>query len=279
MLVILIVTLCFALLWFLYWQNNTVETTRYEVLGAPAAFDGFVIAQVSDLHNDEFGERNEYLLEKLRALEPDLVAITGDMIDSRSTDIDVSLDFARAALEIAPVYYVPGNHENRLAVYAEFRKSLRDMGVVVLEDEAAAIERGGDAINIIGLNDPNIRARKRQPSYAAEEYKSVMRALSERHKGGFNIMLAHRPEYFEDYAENDFALVLSGHAHGGQFRIPGRGGLYAPSQGVLPRYTEGAHTKNGTTLIISRGLGSSVFPTRLFNRPELIGVTLKRGER
>lgn len=248
-----------ALALWLLWGNRAVTVSAYSVAlrGLPADFDGFRVAQVSDLHNAEFGENNARLLEKLRAAVPDLIVLTGDLVDSIHTDLDVAVSFARAAVEIAPTYYVTGNHEARLADYPVLRESLLAAGVTVLENHAVTLTRGSDQVTLYGLQDPAFG-----PSPALPETKE------------FLILLAHRPEYFEGYAAQGADLVFSGHAHGGQVRLPFLGGLVAPGQGFFPKYDAGIYEEFGAVMVVSRGLGNSIIPLRVNDPPELVIVTL-----
>ena len=262
-----------ALLIWLLWANSSPAATQVAVASGalPEAFEGFKIAHVSDLHNAVFGRENEKLLSLIRAAEPDIIAITGDLIDSRHTDIDSALAFVEAAAEIAPVYYVTGNHESRLD-FDEIEPRLIAAGARVLRNEAEDIGRGGERIRLAGIDDPSfIRTGGTAEERAAAELEQLGDG-----GGTFTVLLAHRPELVEVYAEYGAGLVLSGHAHGGQVRLPLLGGLYAPGQGLLPEYDSGLYSLGETQMVVSRGLGNSVAPLRVNNRPELVIVTLSR---
>lgn len=262
-----------ALLIWLLWANSSPAATQVAVASGalPVAFEGFKIAHVSDLHNAVFGRKNEKLLSLIRAAEPDIIAITGDLIDSRHTDIDSALAFVEAAAEIAPVYYVTGNHESRLDFDA-IEPRLIAAGARVLRNEAEYIEHGGERIRLAGIDDPSfIRTGGTSEERAAAELEQLGDG-----GGTFTVLLAHRPELVEVYAEYGAGLVLSGHAHGGQVRLPLLGGLYAPGQGLLPEYDSGLYSLGETQMFVSRGLGNSVAPLRVNNRPELVIVTLSR---
>ena len=262
-----------ALLIWLLWANSSPAATQVTVASGamPEAFEGFKIAHVSDLHNAVFGRKNEKLLSLIRAAEPDIIAITGDLIDSRHTDIDSALAFVEAAAEIAPVYYVTGNHESRLDFDA-IEPRLIAAGARVLRNEAEDIGRGGERIRLAGIDDPSfIRTGGTAEERAAAELEQLGDG-----GGTFTVLLAHRPELVEVYAGYGAGLVLSGHAHGGQVRLPLLGGLYAPGQGLLPEYDSGLYSLGETQMVVSRGLGNSVAPLRVNNRPELVIVTLSR---
>lgn len=270
---IIAAVLVLALLIWLLWANSSPAATQVTVASGalPEAFEGFKIAHVSDLHNAVFGRKNEKLLSLIRAAKPDIIAITGDLIDSRHTDIDSALAFVEAAAEIAPVYYVTGNHESRLD-FDEIEPRLIAAGARVLRNEAEDIGRGGERIRLAGIDDPSfIRTGGTAEERAAAELEQLGDG-----GGTFTVLLAHRPELVEVYAEYGAGLVLSGHAHGGQVRLPFLGGLYAPGQGLLPEYDSGLYSLGETQMVVSRGLGNSVAPLRVNNRPELVIVTLSR---
>lgn len=256
------------------WGNAALELNTYTISsrGLPDAFDGYRIAQVSDLHNAEFGDGNQRLLDMLREAEPDMIAITGDLIDSRKTNTAVALAFAEEAVRIAPCYYVSGNHEARVPEYRELKAGLEAAGVTVLDDARVEIEISGKSITIIGVNDPSFLA-----DYLTSDAAVMDRKLSElsSEDASFTILLSHRPELFDTYAAHDMDLVLTGHAHGGQFRLPLIGGLIAPNQGLFPKYDDGLHSEGNTNMIVSRGLGNSIIPFRFNNRPEVILIELK----
>lgn len=256
------------------WGNAALELNTYTISsrGLPDVFDGYRIAQVSDLHNAEFGDGNQRLLDMLREAEPDMIAITGDLIDSRKTNIAVALAFAEEAVRIAPCYYVSGNHEARVPEYRELKAGLEAAGVTVLDDARVEIEISGNSITIIGVNDPSFLA-----DYLTSDAAVMDRKLSElsSEDASFTILLSHRPELFDTYAAHDMDLVLTGHAHGGQFRLPLIGGLIAPNQGLFPKYDDGLYSEGNTNMIVSRGLGNSIIPFRFNNRPEVVLIELK----
>ena len=256
------------------WGNAALELNTYTISsrGLPDAFDGYRIAQVSDLHNAEFGDRNQRLLEMLREAEPDMIAITGDLIDSRKTNIAVALAFAEEAVKFAPCYYVSGNHEARVSEYQDLKTGLEAAGVTVLDDAQVKIEVSGESITVIGVNVPSFHA-----DYLTSDAAVMDRKLSElsSEDAGFAILLSHRPELFDTYVAHDMDLILTGHAHGGQFRLPLIGGLIAPNQGLFPKYDDGLYSEGNTNMIVSRGLGNSIIPFRFNNRPEVVLIELK----
>lgn len=257
------------------WGNTDLELNTYTIASSriPAAFNGYRIAHVSDLHNAEMGSGNEKLLAMLREASPDLIAITGDLIDSRNTNIEIALEFAEEAMRIAPCYYVTGNHEARIPEYDTLREGLVELGVIVLEDTSVEIEQSGETITLLGVDDPSFQA-----DYLFENDTAVMERRLQTmtwDKDTYTVLLSHRPELFDVYVENGIDLVFSGHAHGGQFRLPFIGGIAAPNQGLFPAYDSGLYTEGKTNVLVSRGIGNSIFPFRFNNRPEVILAELQ----
>ena len=264
-----------ALVIWIAWGNTALELNTYTVSSAklPQSFDGYRIAHVSDLHNAEMGKDNEKLLTILRDADPDMIAITGDLIDSRSTNVEIALNFIREAVKIAPCYYVTGNHEARVNEYDELKSGMEAAGVIVLEDARTEISLEGKTITLIGVNDPSY-----QTDYLFGDSETVMDTkLEELHTEDdvFTILLSHRPDLFDIYADHGMDLILSGHAHGGQFRLPFIGGLVAPNQGLFPEYDAGIYTEGNTKMLVSRGVGNSILPFRINNRPEVILIELQ----
>ena len=256
------------------WGNKALELNSYTISSdkLPEAFNGFLIAQVSDLHNAEMGKDNEKLISMLKDAAPDLIVITGDMIDSRNTKVDVALDFAEQAVKIAPCYYVTGNHEARVDEYSDLKDGLLELGVIVLEDARAEIELSDKIITLIGVDDPSF-----QTDYLFGDDETIMKSkLNEltSEDDGYTVLLSHRPELFDTYVESGVDLVFSGHAHGGQFRIPFVGGVVAPNQGVFPKYDAGIYSEGDTNMVVSRGVGNSIIPFRVNNLPEVILIEL-----
>lgn len=253
---------------FLYWQDNGLMLTRMTYKGdIPQAFEGYKILQVADLQNKVFGREQKPLLNKIRQSSPDMIVITGDLLDRHEnrTDVDSAMEFIDAITDIAPIYFVSGNHEHQSGEWDVLLERLVASGVTVLENGKSIIEKEGDTITVLGLADKSVN----------QYYDKMLHTLMAGQEDSFNILLSHRPELFETYVQENIDLAFTGHAHGGQIIIPFlRQGIFAPHQGFFPKYTEGMHEKDGTVMVISRGLGNSSFPFRIFNRPELIEVTL-----
>lgn len=248
--------LILGLIWLL-WGNLTVglTTITLEEDGLPHAFDGYRIAHVSDLHNTHLWQK---AIAQLRKAQPDIICITGDIVDSNHTDIDAALAFTAEAVMLAPCYYITGNHELLLdaAEYEKLTTTMKAQGVVVLDNASVIMEADGQQICVAGISwgSPYLGKLKEPDTYT--------------------VLLAHAPEDFESYASAGYDLVLSGHVHGGQFRVPFVGGLLAPGYGFLPEYDSGIYSNGNTDMIVSRGIGNSIIPVRFNNRPEVILVIL-----
>ena len=260
---------------FCTWQNNAITTTQIDYISPkiPEEFNGYRIVHISDLHNKQFGKNQERLLKRIRAVSPDIIVITGDLIDRRKYDLETAMLFINGAIKIAPLYYVSGNHEAWSGDYANISERLRSSGVQILDDTKATIIRGKGKIDILGLSDPDFLTYSYLEGTNTSKLREHLERLSD--DAVFQILLCHRPELFEIYARENIDLIFSGHAHGGQVRIPFVGAIVAPDQGFFPKYSSGAYTQNQSTMIVSRGLGNSIIPIRIFNRPEIVVVTLR----
>lgn len=263
--------------WLVLWalsDNTSIQVSKYTIQceNLPEAFSGFRIAQISDFHNTIFPNQNAQLLWLLRNNRPDIIVFTGDLIDSRKPDLDAALAFVTKATEIGECYYVRGNHEASTPLFRDLEKRLKDIGVVILTDDLFVLHRNGAEISLLGLDDPTLSSN--YIKLGSEEV--VHRAMQKLTNGvnTFNILLAHHPEWLDIYSEYPVDLVLSGHAHGGQIRFNHKG-LIAPNQGLFPKYDSGLYTKNNTKMVVSRGLGNSLFPYRINNQPELVIIELR----
>lgn len=257
---------------FLYNQNNDLAVTEISLTTSklPKSFHGSKIVHLSDLHNKCFGKDQRKIIDAIKEIEPEIIVFTGDLIDSRRYDEAPSLALLEALVQIAPTYVVNGNHEWRSGKFLSFERKIKDIGVRVLRNETVKIEKEDAQIYITGIDDPASEQRADQ----VVTTENIQKAMIEETEGSFNLLLAHRPELLSLYAAYPFDAVFSGHAHGGQIRLPFMGGVIAPNQGLWPTYTEGMHTMDNTTMIVSRGLGNSLFPFRIFNRPEIIVLTV-----
>ena len=260
------------------WQNSSIVVSEhdYESLKVPGSFDGFKIVQVSDLHNKMFGQGQSRILREIEGLEPDIIVVTGDLIDRRKFNLEAAMFIINGAMEIAPVYYVSGNHEAWSGKYDETISSLSEAGVFVIDGSSIEVSKGQDSIRITGSPNPDLFSGSLSENGKYVKLNKELNQLKQHE--GLNILLAHHPELFGIYSQNGFDLTFAGHAHGGQFRIPFLGGLFAPDQGLFPEYSSGRYVKGNSTMIVSRGLGNSIFPIRINNPPEIISVNLKSCE-
>lgn len=270
--------------WTGYENLFVLKTTEYEVraqLGAsqvPAAFDGLRIVQVSDLHAHHHGSKGERLIQAVSAAKPDIIVLTGDQIsmDSGRADINFSIEMTRRLAKIAPVYLITGNHEAGHRDVDQILAEFETAGAHLLRGETTMIERGGQRIELAGIDDPNMRWSDATYMGDAEVAKQNL-ADVDFARGEYTVLLAHRPDEFDVYAHSPAELVLAGHNHGGQVRVPGLGGLINPKRELFPPYTEGSFTTRGTEMIVSRGLGDSLLPIRVNNPYEIVVVTLRAG--
>ncbi|MBP5094239.1 MAG: metallophosphoesterase [Abditibacteriota bacterium] len=260
---------------FEIWENKSVGITEIEYKNPkiPAGFDGFRIVQLSDIHSYVISTDHTYFLGRVRQSQPDIIVITGDLHDTVKKDYFLTMNLVYGLVEIAPVYFVTGNHECWLGPWEPCMKYLREAGVTLCDDRCVRLTRGGGAIDMIGVYDPEyLRIALRD----AKGYYTHLRDTRNKAKTDFVILLSHRPELFERYVNQGVDLVFTGHAHGGQARIPRLRGFWAPDQGFFPRYTEGVYKKGKTSMVVSRGLGNNTsVKFRLFNRPEIVAVTLR----
>lgn len=240
---------------FCLFQNYHLTTSTYDVdLGLS---DDVKIVQVSDLHNQFFGINQSVLLKNIESCDPDIIVVTGDIVDSTHTSYSIAMDFIEGAVKIAPVYYVTGNHENRLHgdKLDKFYDDMRASGVIFLDD--TYVDMG--EYTLAGIADSSLESFDAYPAFTDE--KPV-------------VMLAHEPDYVSLYQSLGADLVLTGHVHGGQIIIPGKGGLLSPDFTFFPELYEGMHSYGSMTLIVSRGLGNSVAPVRINNFPELVVINV-----
>ena len=257
---------------FCYYQNNKIDLTEYEIKSERIDKD-IKIVHLSDFHSKPF----KAVLEKTREQEPDLICITGDYINDKERNKEKMLAYGRELVNIAPVCYITGNHERRLSHFNELMKELEDIGFNVLLNKLIDIKN----VTILGLDEnqadfSDYKARK-QGTFKYKDMRSYFEELEK--SDHFRLVLSHFPENFEgirevNYSQYDFDVQLSGHAHGGQWIMPFVGPLFSPGQGILPKYARGTFGDR-PKLIVSRGLGNSEFPLRLFNHPEIVIVHIK----
>ncbi len=253
--------------------DNRLEITHYTAVSKkiPKAFDGFKICLFSDLHNDTTAG----LSDAVRGEHPDIICIPGDMTNDKGS-FSPFISLLDRLVDIAPVYITSGNHDVWRSDYNELVSACKKMGAYFLEDENAYIEKDSSKIRVCGICDPVARS-------AAATEKNLFSSLEKiQPEDIYTILLFHRANLFDFLSNSGFDLILSGHMHGGQIRIPGIGGFVSPKTNVLsgsgllfPNYISGEFNKNNTKMIVTRGIGNPSFIPRLYNRPELCSITLK----
>lgn len=278
----IIIILLLGLLLVSIVDNNSISTNYYNISSKkiPRDFDNFKILQISDLHNKDFPEvfykgkdeanksiYNPKLIDLINAEDPDIIIVTGDLIDSRSPDEDIALDLLNNITNKYPVYYISGNHEERSGKSDYYKEIILKSGAKVLANETIDLYIEDSKISLTGVDD----------YISFTDYRQFKNTLRDLKRDNYNILLSHRSSLFETYVNAGYDLSFSGHAHGGQIRLPILGGLLSPDQGLFPQYDSGLHTRDNSSMIISRGLGNSIFPLRIYNRPELV-VTILRSE-
>ena len=273
-LAVLLVLAAVSVPWY-HWQcwGLQVTHTQMELPALPEGFDGLRIVQLSDLHGHEYGEGSGELLRLVAEQEPELIVVTGDLIDQKD-QLRMVPALARGLAGIAPTYYVTGNHEWALGTAAvkELKGVLDQCGAVPLSNRYEVLERGGSRLVLAGVDDPNGYADQTTPEELSAQ-------IGDAEPGLFTLLLAHRNDHFEQYAQAGYDLVMAGHGHGGIVRLPVVGGLLGTDRRFFPPWTSGSYTLGESAMFVSRGLGNNTTPFkgfRLFNRPELAVVTLTR---
>jgi len=232
---------------------------------------------VTDLHSCKWGEEQQKLVDAVIDQQPDAVLLGGDIFDDKVPDTNAEL-FLKGIASLYPCYYVTGNHEywSGQRDFAVKMEILERYHVTILNGESELLTVGGQSINICGVDDPDAYMVADNPSAVMSFAEQLKQVSGQTRDDLYTVLLSHRPERFADYVSNGFDLVLSGHAHGGQWRIPLLlNGLYSPNQGLFPQYAGGRYEQDGTIMVVSRGLAreSTIVP-RIFNRPELVVVNL-----
>ncbi len=266
-----------ALALWLNWQLWGVQVTETSVPvhGLPEGFDGLRVVHLSDLHGHEYGEDSARLLALVAERQPELIVVTGDLIDQEG-QLSMVPALAEGLAAIAPTYYVTGNHEWALGTgtVKTLKNLLSQCGVTVLSNQYVTLERGGGRLALAGVDDPNGYADQKTPEAL---YGEIQRDAP----GLCTVLLAHRNDRFDQYAAAGYDLVLSGHGHGGIIRLPFTDGLLGADRRLFPTWTSGVYTLGDSTLFVSRGLGNNTVPVpgfRLFDRPELAVLELRRAD-
>ena len=265
-LLVTLLVLAAAVGWF-WWQQNGLSSETISVTSAPDGFAGYRIAVISDLHGKEFGEDNEKLIDYVRDLEPDLIAVTGDLIHDQA-QMAMVRPVAKGLASIAPTYYVTGNHEWAAKVVPELEELLEACGINVLSNEYVMLTEGGDQIALLGAEDSNGYADQMTVGELADQVRQEQGDV-------YTILLSHRNNHYDQYQQARVDLTLAGHAHGGLIRLPTTDGLIGPKRELWPQYTAGLYDLSYGQMVVSRGLGNQFPCFRLFNRPDVPLVVLE----
>lgn len=259
-------------------SNFTVSSEKLS-----AIFDGFRIVQISDLHSKLFGKNSHRLLTAVAAQHPDLIVLTGDMVNRFDHDFSIFYSLAKELPKQAPTYYILGNHEEVFTAQTrqQLYEQLASFGVHVLDNDSVTISRGGESIHLYGLWSPlpfyrRINKPKTKENTWTTEHICQRLGLADRTK--WNLLLAHNPLFFDSYVEWGADLTLCGHVHGGVVRLPWVGGLLSPERKFFPAYDAGRYDRENCTMIVSRGLGNGNPLPRIWNSPQLPVITLHSGE-
>ena len=257
---------------FLLWGNCSLQTTETALVSPalPPAFDGLRIVELADLHGRVFGRGSRRLLAAVRRAEPDLICIDGDLFDEH-TDLAMLPPLLRGLCAIAPVYYVTGNHEWRVRGLRGIVAQMRACGVTVLQDDWRVLRRGEDALIVAGTDDPCGPAERKTPAELIADIRA------EAGEAAFLLLLAHRNDQLPQWSALGVQAVLAGHCHGGVVRLPFVGGLFGTDRRLFPAWDAGLYRQGETALYVSRGLGYTNVHFRLFNRPEVAVIVLRRG--
>ena len=257
---------------FLLWGNCSLQTTETALVSPalPPAFDGLRIVELADLHGRVFGQGSRRLLAAVRRAEPDLICIDGDLFDEH-TDLAMLPPLLRGLCAIAPVYYVTGNHEWRVPGLRGILAQMRACGVTVLQDDWRVLRRGEDALVLAGTDDPCGPAERKTPAELIADIRA------EAGEAAFLLLLAHRNDQLPQWSALGVQAVLAGHCHGGVVRLPFVGGLFGTDRRLFPAWDAGLYRQGETALYVSRGLGYTNVHFRLFNRPEVAVIVLRRG--
>lgn len=279
--------ICILILMYLYIQYNInkIEITKYIVKNKkiPKEFDGYNIVQISDLHSKLFGKDNQKLIQKIKLLSPDIVVVTGDLIDGENNNYNVALDFMEEISKLYKVYYIIGNHEQKALIkkykkeYKEYFNRLHQMNFVNLDNKKVEILKGNKSINLYGLTVPYscYKYLFDNKNTTNIEKDFLIEKLGYIDKKQFNILLSHNPSYFDEYEKWGADLILCGHVHGGIIRIPFIGGLLSPDRKFFPKYDLGEYINDNSTMIVSKGLGGSKILIRVNCKPEIVSIKLK----
>lgn len=260
----------------IYLDNKLIKVSKYEIKSKkiPKEFSGFKIMHLSDFHSYSFHKGNCGIVKKIDNEKPDIIVMTGDMVNKYDEDFDKFINLAQTLSEKYPIYYIVGNHEKRLKenYLSLIIQKLSQFNIKVIDDEEITILNNNKKIHIYGLDIPlSFYKLRNRPTNINEVVDIVLRKCKE---DEYNILLTHNPLFFEIYSNYNVDLTLAGHVHGGMIRLPLVGGLLSPERKFFPKYSAGIYEINNKKLIVSRGLGHSKPGIRINNMPELVSITL-----
>ena len=270
---------------FLYVNLNCLQLSTFDVYSKkiPKKFEGYRIIQLSDLHKKVFGKNNQPLIDMVKREKPNVIFITGDMMNSKKDDGSTFEVVAKEIVKLCPVYYIVGNHEEIVQSYhpeilEAHQDRLKQMGVVILDNDRTQLTAGDEKIDLFGMRISMKHYRNmtlEYPKGISHDIPTIDKKLGKPDESVFSILLAHNPFYFDSYARWGADLTLSGHVHGGIIRLPLIGGLLSPEIKFFPKYSAGEYFIRDKEMIVSRGLGGNfLFHIRAFNRPEVVKVIL-----
>lgn len=289
---IVFLIIAIAVAWNVYWnQTIVVHTYVHQNTDIPQSFDGFRIVQLTDIHSVRSEKQKKLIYEKTIEQNPDLICVTGDLVDStyysshKVAGESLTIALMEELVKIAPVCFVYGNHEMILLDDPQnnaCKVALEEAGVHIINNDVMVCQdkTGQEKIYIAGIQDPSTLYKDLKYAYYdtnAERMEAMLDAVTaDRTQEEFVVLLSHRPEYFELYDQYPIDLCMTGHAHGGQFRFPFIGGVYAPGQGFFPEYTAGCFETEDMQMYVGTGIGNSAIPIRIFNPPEILTIVLER---
>ena len=267
---------------WMHFENIHLTKKEYTIVSdqLPSGMVGTRFVMLSDLHNNQFGKNNEALIKAIKQVQPEFILVAGDMLVSNEhQNYEVAYNLLADLVKSYPIYYAYGNHEQRLQKresFSLYEKQLKDLGVIILDNETTKVERNGSHMDITGVSiDLNYFKKFPRPVMEVQYLKDTIGE-----KKAFTILIAHNPDYFDQYAQWGADLVLSGHIHGGMVRLPFLGGVVSPQFRLFPKYDSGyfkeVTEQNVSQMIISRGLGIHTIKIRVFNRPELVVINLDK---
>lgn len=282
---VIFVILIIVFLIYLKFENKNLEVTNYKIRSdkIPESFSGTSFVMLGDLHNNSFGDKNKILIREIDKINPSFIVIAGDLIVGKPREDFSAANSLLTRLSVKyPIYYGLGNHEQRIKLkgryynsrWKDYSDSLKKLNIQILDNSSFIIKKGNDEITIWGISIDPIYFKRPGPAKIEDRY--LEKLIGKLDSKCYNIVIAHNPIYFKDYIKIKPDLILSGHIHGGIVRLPFLGGMISPQLKLFPKYDGGQFEENGQVMLVSRGLGTHTIKLRVFNRPELMTITLER---